>query len=86
VEIRVIKGCFQPFIKQKGSRPGPPVEAIFIETLGLIVALLIMFYVVDEWSFDRYNVKADRIYRINTDVKFGSDIQSFAQGSPAIEN
>ena len=53
-------------------------------SLGLIVVLLIMFYVVDEWSFDRYNVKADRIYRINTDVKFGSNVQSFAQGSPAI--
>ncbi|HEX6428377.1 MAG TPA: ABC transporter permease, partial [Niastella sp.] len=53
-------------------------------SLGLIVALLIMFYVVDEWSYDRYNVNADRIYRINTDVKFGSNVQSFAQGSPAI--
>src|SRR5688572_29418187 len=53
-------------------------------SLGLIVVILIMMYVVDEWSYDRYNVKADRIYRINTDVKFGSNVQSFAQGSPAI--
>ncbi|HXD78027.1 MAG TPA: ABC transporter permease [Puia sp.] len=34
---------------------------------GLGVCLLIVLYVIDERSYDRYNDKADRIYRITTD-------------------
>ncbi|HWJ29304.1 MAG TPA: ABC transporter permease, partial [Flavisolibacter sp.] len=47
----------------------------FINVLGLATGLccflLIALYVMDELSYDRYNEKADRIYRINADVKFG---------------
>src|SRR5438874_13841991 len=35
---------------------------------GLGVCLLIVLYVTDELSYDRYNVNADRIYRIDNDV------------------
>jgi putative ABC transport system permease protein len=35
---------------------------------GLGVCLLIVLYVTDELSYDRYNVNADRIYRIDEDV------------------
>jgi putative ABC transport system permease protein len=35
---------------------------------GLGVCLLIVLYVIDELSYDRYNVNADRIYRIDEDV------------------
>jgi len=41
---------------------------IFGLALGLAVCLLITFFVIDEFSYDRYNEKADRIYRINEDV------------------
>ena len=34
-------------------------------------SLLITMYVVDELSYDRYNEKADRIYRVNSDIRFG---------------
>src|SRR6185437_12519963 len=34
---------------------------------GLGVSLLIVLYVTDELSYDRYNVNADRIYRIDED-------------------
>ena len=34
---------------------------------GLAVCLLIVLYVTDELSYDRYNVNADRIYRIDED-------------------
>jgi putative ABC transport system permease protein len=50
--------------------------------LGLATCLLIVFYVVDELSYDRYNVNADRIFRINNDIKFGGNDQSYAS-SPA---
>jgi putative ABC transport system permease protein len=39
--------------------------------LGLATCLLIVFYVFDELGYDRYNEKADRIYRVNNEFKFG---------------
>lgn len=39
--------------------------------IGLCCFLLIGMYVTDELSFDRFNAKADRIYRINVDAHWG---------------
>lgn len=39
--------------------------------IGLVCFILIALYVADELSYDRYHEKADRIYRINTDISFG---------------
>jgi len=39
--------------------------------IGLCCFLLIALYVTDELSFDKYNANADRIYRINSDIRFG---------------
>ena len=54
----------------------------FINIVGLAVGLgcclLITLYVVDELSFDRFNVNASRIYRIHTDVKFGGNDMNMA--------
>ncbi|HLL93574.1 MAG TPA: ABC transporter permease, partial [Spirosoma sp.] len=44
---------------------------VFGLALGLACCLLILLYVADELSYDRYNLKADRIYRINADIRFG---------------
>ena len=41
--------------------------------VGLATCLLIFLYVHDELSFDKYNVNADRIYRVNNEVKFGDN-------------
>ncbi len=47
----------------------------FINITGLAIGLasfiLIALYMMDELSYDRYNEKADRIYRINSDIRFG---------------
>jgi putative ABC transport system permease protein len=40
-------------------------------SIGLASFVLITLYVVDELGFDRYHAKANRIYRINSDIKFG---------------
>ncbi|HEY1213862.1 MAG TPA: hypothetical protein VGE93_09560, partial [Bryobacteraceae bacterium] len=45
---------------------------------GIAVCLLIVFFVVDELSYDRYNTQADRIYRINSEAKFGGASMSMA--------
>ena len=52
--------------------------------LGLATCLLIVFYVVDELSYDRYNTKADRIYRANADIKFGGNASSYAVTPPPL--
>ena len=39
--------------------------------IGIACCLLILLYIQDELSYDRFHKNADRIYRINTDLKFG---------------
>lgn len=46
---------------------------------GLAACLLIGFYVLDEWSYDRFNAHADRIYRINEDIRFAGNATAYAQ-------
>jgi putative ABC transport system permease protein len=41
--------------------------------IGLATCLLILIYVMDELSYDRYNKNADRIYRLDTEMKFGGE-------------
>src|SRR5580698_605958 len=39
--------------------------------VGLATCLLILFFVMDELGYDRFNAKADRIYRVDGDLMFG---------------
>src|SRR4030095_13956130 len=45
---------------------------------GLAVCLLIVLYVVDELSYDKYNINAGRIYRIDADIYFNNTSAIFA--------
>ena len=38
-------------------------------TIGIAFSLFLLFYIKDELSYDRYNEKAGRIYRINANIK-----------------
>jgi putative ABC transport system permease protein len=40
-------------------------------SIGLATCLLIFLYVSDELHYDQYNAKAQRIFRVDTDIKFG---------------
>ena len=53
-------------------------------SLGLASCLLIIFYVVDELSYDRFNTKADRIYRVNEDLKLGENNVRYAVCMPPL--
>lgn len=46
--------------------------------LGLATCLLIVFYVVDELSYDQYNVNSARIFRVNEDLKLGNNKIQYA--------
>jgi putative ABC transport system permease protein len=73
-----IKTAFRSLLKNKGF------TAINILglALGLATCMLIVFYVFDELSYDKYNVNIGRIYRVNSDIKFGGNENSYAV-SPA---
>ena len=49
--------------------------------IGLACFLVIALYVLDELSYDRFNTNADRIYRINTDIRFGGSEMHAAETS-----
>jgi putative ABC transport system permease protein len=42
-------------------------------TLGISSSLFLIIYVADEVSYDRYHEKADRIYRVSTNIKEPDD-------------
>ncbi len=46
--------------------------------LGLACFIMIALYVADELSYDRFNEKADRIYRIHSDIRFGGNDMNMA--------
>ncbi|MDB5011444.1 MAG: yknZ 4 [Mucilaginibacter sp.] len=75
-----IKTAFRTLMKNKGF------TAINILglALGLAACLLIVFYVVDELSYDRYNTNANRIYRVNEDLKLGDNKVQYAVAMPPL--
>lgn len=70
--------AWRNFLKSKGYSS--------INILGLAIALtacmLILLYVRHELSYDRYNEFADRIYRVNTEIKFGENHIDVASSGP----
>jgi putative ABC transport system permease protein len=42
-------------------------------SIGLATCLLILIFVMDELSYDRFNAHADRIYRLDGEIKFGGN-------------
>src|SRR4051812_45097450 len=53
-------------------------------SFGLAACLLIVFYVVDELNYDKFNTKAERIYRVNSDIKYGGNASSYAITPPPL--
>src|ERR1700722_14659443 len=69
-----LKTAFRSLWKNKGF------SAINILGLaiGLATCLLILIYVTDELSYDRFNLNADRIYRVENDIRFGGNSMTLA--------
>jgi putative ABC transport system permease protein len=45
----------------------------FWSAVGIATCLLNLIFVIDELSYDRFNKKADRIYRVDADIMFGGN-------------
>ncbi|MDP9048777.1 MAG: ABC transporter permease, partial [Bacteroidota bacterium] len=69
-----VKTAFRSLAKNKGFT----FINVFGLALGLTICMLIVFYVLDELGYDHYNIKIDRIYRLNNDVKFNGNEMSDA--------
>src|SRR3984885_1270511 len=77
-----IKTAYRSLIKNKGFTA---INVLGL-SVGLATCLLIVYYVVDEWSYDRYNVKADRIYRVDLEVNYGGRDATYAEVEPPLGN
>ena len=64
-----LKTAFRNLWKSKGFS-GINILGLVI---GLATCLLILIFVMDELNYDRYNDKADRIYRVDGEIKFGGN-------------
>src|ERR1700749_451132 len=69
-----IKTAYRSLLKNKGFT----LLNVLGLSVGLAVCLLIVFYVVDELGYDKYNVKADRIYRMSIDAKLNGNAGIYA--------
>src|SRR5476649_1853156 len=69
-----VKTAFRSLSKNKGFTA---INVLGL-ALGLATCMLIVFYVVDELSYDHYNTNFDRIYRVGNDVKFNGNVVSTA--------
>ncbi|QEC65979.1 FtsX-like permease family protein [Panacibacter ginsenosidivorans] len=67
----MVKNYFKIAFRNLWKNKGYSTINILGLAIGLATCLLITLYVTDELSYDRYNVNADRIYRINADIRFG---------------
>ena len=64
-----LKIAFRNLWKNKGFST---INIIGLAT-GLATCLLILLYVLDELSYDRFNKNADRIYRVDNEIKYGGN-------------
>lgn len=52
--------------------------------LGLALAILILFHIQDELSFDRHFPKAERIFRVSCQMREGNNVRHWATTSPVL--
>ncbi len=74
----MIKNYFKTALRSLLKNKGFTTINVLGLTLGIASCLLIVFYVLDELSYDKFNEKADRIYRVNNDIKFGGSENAYS--------
>ncbi len=77
----MIKNYFKIAIRNLWKHKGFTAINIVGLAMGLGCFIVIAMYVFDELSYDRWNEKADRIYRINSDIRFGGTDLVMAQSA-----
>jgi putative ABC transport system permease protein len=71
-------------IRQLQKNKGFTLLNILGLTLGLTTFVCITLYVVDELRYDRFNLNADRIYRVNSDMNLNDHVSYMADAAPPV--
>jgi putative ABC transport system permease protein len=74
----MLKNYFKIAFRNLWKNKGYSAINIFGLAAGIATCLLISLYVLDELSYDKFNKNAERIYRVNADIKFGGAEQKLA--------
>jgi putative ABC transport system permease protein len=74
----MLRSYFKIAFRNLWKNKGYSAINIFGLAAGIATCLLITLYVLDELSYDQFNKNADRIYRVNADIKFGGSEQKLA--------
>ncbi len=64
----MIKNLLKTAVRHIRKHPGYSLLNVLGLTLGISSALFLIIYVSDEVSYDRFNEKADRIYRVSSKI------------------
>jgi putative ABC transport system permease protein len=79
----MLKNNFKIAFRNLWKNKGYSAINIFGLAIGLATGLLITLFVIDELSYDKYNEKADRIYRVDTDINLsGSEFKHYVTPAP----
>src|SRR4051812_698853 len=68
----MISNYFKIALRSLTKFKGYTVINLMSLALGLTAGILIMLYVIDELSYDKFHAKADRIYRVETEFRSGN--------------
>lgn len=68
-QLLMIKNYFKTAIRHLLKQPGYTSLNIVGLTIGIASSLVILLYLFNELSFDKQHSKADRIYRISSDIR-----------------
>ncbi|HEV8083584.1 MAG TPA: ABC transporter permease [Chitinophagaceae bacterium] len=69
----MIKNYFKIALRNLWNNKGFSAINIAGLAVGLATCLIMLLYVTDELSYDKYNKNAGRIYRVDGDIKFGGN-------------
>jgi putative ABC transport system permease protein len=78
----MLKNYFKIAWRNLSSNRSHSLINLFGLAIGIACCLLILLWVADELSYDKWNKNADRIYRVAPEIKFGGSHKHYAV-SPA---
>jgi len=79
----MLKNYLKTALRNLWKNKGFSAINIFGLAIGVATCLVILLYVVDELSYDTYNLKAKNIYRIDEQIQFGDNHYDGAE-APAL--
>ena len=75
----MFRNYFTVAVRHLNSQKGYSFINVMSLSLGIACALLILLYIRDELSYDRYHEKADRIYRVISEERDGDQVVRTAE-------